>query len=68
MVAWRYEETYAERLWAEEIRNISQIANAEKDDLAAILAGGKPVTHRLKVHASDMIKKAKDAGESPCIA
>lgn len=51
---------YAERLWASNIRSLHKIANAEKADLAAVLAGGKEHTApRHHVHASDMIALAK---------
>lgn len=67
--SWGYEEeaiAYAERLCADKILKLGQIASAEKADLAAVLAGGEEhVAPRHKVHASHMTAAAKAACESP---
>ena len=67
LTSWQYEEdaatAYAKRLWANGVRLLSKIANAEKADLAAILAGQEPIALMHNVDASDMIAKAK--GECP---
>lgn len=61
--SWDYEEdapVFAGRLWASSIRSLRKIANAEKAELAAVLAGGKKrsaLQHH--VHASNMIALAK---------
>lgn len=61
--SWEYEEedatAYAQLLSANGVRLLSKIANADKADLAAILAGQEPVAPAHKVAASDMIAKAQ---------
>lgn len=52
---------HADRLWGQGVRDISAIANADKDDLAAALAFGETFVPGHKVQASNMIAKAKAA-------
>lgn len=68
--SWNFEEedatAYAGQLWRRRIRNLDQIADAEKADLAAVLAGGQELIDVMhNVHASNMIAKA--ARESPLL-
>lgn len=61
--SWGYGE-YAEKLWGMKIRQLSQISNAKESVLTPILAGGKAhITPLHRLHASDIIYKAKIEGE-----